>query len=399
MIFTAVFLLPETGLGFYAYQGRDSSLEVHGFLGAGAGQFNYPVNSGLYEVGDDQAWSGDIRLLAEASFGDDLYLSTNILQTSRSKIPFVAAYNSLSPLDVARSSLFTWEQHDSRRSRSALVADNLYLQYRTERLDFSLGRQPVNLAATFYFGPNDFFAPFAPQTFFRNYKPGVDGLRVDYRLAELSQLSFLAVLSYDRDAASANGWSREPDWSGTSLLLRATREMAGFEWALLMGSVDDCTVTGGSLQGEIFKLVNLRTEGHYSAPEKSGGDSHFKLALGLEKLYANNFSWRLEYFQNSGDGRSNLSKSANTTASNHDYAALGLSYELTPLLNGSFMAMAGLNDESAVVSVNFLYSLADESELSLLFSQPSGGCSEQIYGGSEFGCQPRSLLLEYRYYL
>jgi hypothetical protein len=393
-----VFCWPETAQGFYEYQGRNSSLELRGFIGAGVGQLTYPAVSNLYDVRDDQAWSGDLRLLIEAGYKEDLHLSANVLQSSRSKVPFITVVSGLIPLDVERSSLLTWEQHDSRRSRSELLVDELYLQYRTSRLDLAVGRQPVNLATTFYFVPNDFFAPFAAQTFFRTYKPGVDGLRADFRLAELSQLTMLAVLAYDRDGSAANGWSREPDWSETSLLIRASREMLGFEWAVLAGTVADYTISGGSLQGELFNWVGLRAEGHYSAPENAGGSSHFKLAVGLEKLYANNFSWRLEYFQNSTGGLGNVNSLPITIARNRDYGALGLGYELTPLLNGSLLALVGFNDDSGVLSANLLYSLSDESELSLLASAPFGDSGGPTGAGSEFGSQARMVLFECRYY-
>lgn len=398
LIFLAIFCLPGVGWGFYEYLSDNSFLELQGFFGAGAGQLTYPADNILYEIRDDQAWSGDLRLLIEGGYKEELHLSANILQSSHSKIPFTSIVSDLSPLDVERSSLLTWNQHDSKRSRSELVVDDLHLQYRTSRLDLSVGRQPVNLATNFYFTPNDFFAPFAPQTFFRNYKSGVDGLRADFRLTELSQLTLLGVLAYDRDRSTANGWSREPTWSETSVLLRASREMAGFEWAVLVGTVDDKTITGGSLQGELFNLIGLRAEGHYAAPEIADGNSHFKLVVGLEKLYANNFSWRVEYFQNGDGGVGKTGTLLTTTGQNRDYGALGFGYEITPILTGSFLALTGFNDDSGVVSANLLYSLSDESELSLIMAVPFGDRSGQNAIGSEFASQPRMILLEYRCY-
>lgn len=398
LLLLLVFCRPGVAQGFYDYQGRNYFLELSGFIGAGAGQLTFPTGGNLYDVRDDQAWSGDLRLLIEVGYHGDLHLSGNVLQSSRAKMPFVAAVSSLILLDVERSSFLTWEQHDSNHSRSELLVDDLYLQYRSGRLDVAMGRQPINLATTFYFVPNDFFAPFAPQTFFRNYKPGVDGLRADFRLAELSQLTMLAVLAYDRDSSTANGWSRKPDWSETSLLIRASREMLGFEWVALAGTVDDYTISGGSLQGEFFDLVGLRVAGHYSTPENVGGSSHFKLAVGLEKFYANNFSWRLEYFRNSTGGLGNVSSPALAATRNRDYGALGLGYELTPLLNGSLLALAGFNDDSGVMSAYLLYSLSDESELSLLVSVPFGDSGGLTSTGSEFGSQARMVLFECRYY-
>ena len=388
----SLFCLPGQVGAFYEVEDGGRTLELRGFMGLGAGWFKYPANNIVYAEEDDLAWSANFRLLVDAGLTEKLYLTANVLQSSYSKPPLSPAFASLFPIDVDRSSILTWEQHDSLNSRSELLVDDLHLQYSASRLELAVGRQPVNLAATFYFTPNDFFAPFAPQTFFRSYKPGVDALRADYRLAELSQVTVLGVLSYDPDPGSSNGWSADPDWSGSSLLVRMSHEMAGFEWAVLAGTVDDHTISGGSLQGELFELVGLRMEGHYADPETTGTNSYYKLSTGLEKLYANSFNWRVEYYHNSGG-------SANFGNQGSNYGAFGCGYQFTPLLIGSFLALTNLGDDSLLFSGNLLYSVSDESELSLIISLPSGDEPNMVDPGSEFGRQPLAVLLEYRLYL
>jgi hypothetical protein len=386
-----LFCLPGQVEAFYEVEDGERTLELRGFMGLGAGWLKYPDDNTIYTEEDDLAWSANFRLLVEAGLTEKLHLTANILQSSFSKPPLSPAFASLFPIDVERSNGLTWEQHDSINSRSELVVDDLYLQYSANRLEMAVGRQPVNLAATFYFTPNDFFAPFAPQTFFRSYKPGVDAVRADYRLAELSQITMLGVLSYDPDPGSSNGWSAEPDWSGSSLLTRVSHEMAGFEWAVLAGTVDDHTIFGGSLQGELFDMVGLRMEGHHADPEATG-DSYYKLATGLEKLYANSFNWRIEYYHNSGGSVGIGSQGSN-------YTAVGCGYQFTPLLLGSFLSLINLSDDSLLFTGNLLYSVSDESELSLIISLPSGDEPTMIDPGSEFGRQPLTVLLEYRLYL
>ncbi|MEN8142741.1 MAG: hypothetical protein ABFQ82_03980 [Thermodesulfobacteriota bacterium] len=320
LLFTV--LIPPPSHGFYEQRQDDSALEIRGFLGFGAGYVSYPPFSTIFREGEDLPWTADLRILLDSDHGEDIHLTANILQSTRSKPPFEPAIAGLIPVDVERSSLLTWEQHDTAGSRSEMVVDVLQLQYRTSKIDYTVGRQPVNLATTFYFAPNDFFAPFAPQTFFRTYKPGVDGIRGDILLAELSQLTLLAVLSYDTEPASPDTWQYEPDWRSTSFLGRVTAELAGYEWAFLAGTVNDYTIAGGLLQGDVFGQIVLRGEGHYGDPETSSGESFFKLAVGIEKLYANNFNWRLEYFQNSG-GSGTGGSLVTAADQDRDYAALG----------------------------------------------------------------------------
>lgn len=363
--------------------------ELGGFASLGLGQSTYPADNALYSEREEQSWNGSLRLLAEAGDGA-LHFSANLLEAAASLPPLAPLALMEATREVGRSSLLTWEQHATPHSRATLAADVLQLQYRGSSADLILGRQPVSLATTFYFAPNDFFAPFAPQTFFRTYRPGVDGVRGDLRLAALSQLTVLAILAYAPEPDSPNGWRREPEWSRTSLVARYNREWRGFGWSLLAGTISDRSVCGGGMQGELFDWLGVRSEAHYAAAEREVDDEGVRLALGIEHRHANNFDWRLEYFYNG------YREPGAIGFGDRHYAALGAGYEFTPLLNGSLVALADLGDGSQLFSANLLYSLTDEAELALTGSVPLGKRPEGLEPGSEFGRQPRQLLVEYR---
>jgi hypothetical protein len=382
-------LLPALAAAFLGggfLPGAVAAGPLGGFVSLGGGQATYPADANFYSAGEDYPWSASARFLAEVGAGR-LHLSANLLEAVAAKAPLSAA--GVLAQEVERSSALTWEQHDSPASRAALAADVLTLQYRGRSLDLSLGRQPISLATTFYFAPNDLFAPFAAQSFFRTYRPGVDGLRGEFRLAPLSQLTMLAVLAYAPDPDSASGWSREPEWSRTAFLARYQREWRGFGCSLLGGTVNDRTLVGAGLQGELFDWLGVRGEGHYAVAESAGAGEGGRFALGIEHRYADNFDWRLEYFYNG------YREPAATYQDRH-YCALGLGYEFTPLLTGSLVALADLNDGSQLWSANLLYSLSDEAELALTGAVPLGQKPSGTQPGSEFARLPRQLFLEYR---
>ncbi|HBC56184.1 MAG TPA: hypothetical protein DCZ03_03390, partial [Gammaproteobacteria bacterium] len=79
-----------------------------------------------------------------------------------------------------------------------LVLDQFDLSYENQNFRVRVGRQAIGLATTFYFSPNDFFAPFAPQTFYRVFRSGVDAVRVTWFTGELSELEWMYVLGYER---------------------------------------------------------------------------------------------------------------------------------------------------------------------------------------------------------
>lgn len=366
------------------------ALEFTGFASLGAGQATYPVDPQIYTSREDYPWSGSFRLLAEEGDGP-WHFTANILEEVSKLPPLLMTSARTSPKEVERSNLLTWEQHDSAATRAALTADVIALQYRGSALDVTLGRQPVSLATTFYFAPNDFFAAFAPQSFFRTYRPGVDGIRLDLRLDSLAQVRMLAVMAYEEDADSANGWSRGPEWSRTALLVGYNREWSGFGWSLLGGTVADRTLVGGGLQGELFDWLGVRAEGHYGVEEHGGVGEGGRFALGVEHRYADGLDWRLEYYYNGYSESTVLSQ-------NRNYCALGLGYQFSPLITGGLVFLAELDDGSQLFSANLLYSLSDESELALTGVVPRGGPSVGVAPGSGYGGQPRQLLLEYRVY-
>ena len=144
-----------------------------------------------------------------------------------------------------------------------------------------LGRQPINLASTFYFTLNDFFAPFSAQTFFRQYKSGVDAARLDWQWTEFSQLSLMTVVSYKREASNT-GWSTSPDWSETSYLVRASTLFDVFEWVGIVGKINGDDIVGLDFQSEVFNGLGVRGEGHICFPDEQEEPIDVKFSLGLE---------------------------------------------------------------------------------------------------------------------
>jgi hypothetical protein len=269
------------------------------------------------------------------------------------------------------------------------------------RVDIKIGRQPVNFASTFYFTPNDFFAPFSAETFFRVYKPGVDAARVDVALGDLSIFSAVHVLGYPADPSNVGGWGDSPDSERASTVARASTVLLDSEWAVLGGVVRENRIIGGSIQGELFDWLGVRFEGHVSTPQ-DGDDSVSETSLGLEHQFTSTFTMNAEYFSH-GAGSASASEyflSAGDTGLylGREYLALGAGYQISPLLTSSFLYMTNLTDKSGLVSAYFVYSVSDEGEASLGINLPYGEKPGLYTFESEFGAMPVSANLEYRVY-
>lgn len=398
-------ILHTIGWAFYEQQGEEKNFSLRGFTSLTASSSRYPQNNFFFTERTDSSWAGAFRLLADAEMSNNIHFELNGLQTILSTPESLLSQYSSRPTTVERSGLLSWQQHESNNSQANLTIDTVNARWSTDRIEFILGRQPINLASTFYFTPNDFFAPFAAQTFFRVYKPGVDGARFEARIGNLSQLSVIGVMGYDQDPTTGNNWSNRPDWSRASMLTRFATTIVEFEWALLGGSVRDHTIIGGSLQGELWDWLGIRGEGHYAFPEKDTEKNGSEITLGLEHRFGNSLTLRLEQFYH-GKGYKSI-EAVNTAIAagqltpgylGKDYTAFDMSYEFSPLLIGEINILKNWTDHSQLYSINAIYSLTDESELNATVSIPIGDTPDASQVSSEFGTMPTNFTVQYRLY-
>ena len=303
--------------------------------------------------------------------------------------------------DVNRSDALDWH---FAGNNADFVLDRLNVAYSGDQFSLKIGRQPINLAATYYFTPNDFFAPFAAQTFYRTYKPGVDAVRMGWQWSDLSQLTVMAVMNY-QSAQTPTGWRATPDWGNTSYLARATTLTGLFQWSLLTAQINHDPIIGFDFQGELFDWLGIRGEGHTRFREPSEGGKDTKLALGLEHRFANSLTIRLEqYYHDHGATSINNYHLQSVSTSNNQfylgrhYTALGGSYEFSPLLTGNAVWLLNDIDKSSLLALYSAYSLSDESELAVGLNLPIGQQPDRGKLNSEFGSYPRSITVEVRSY-
>jgi hypothetical protein len=401
MILLIVLLSPSMGQAFYQWQGDSTAVELRGLVRGFGVAINNPNDSVLYAK--DKLVTGGAfgRLMLDIQYKSSLSFELHALQSLVDDNLRTVGSRFSSQLDVERSDAMHWRYADQHAD---LLIDRFNLQYATDKLTIKLGRQPINLATTFYFTPNDFFAPFAAQTFYRSYKPGVDAGRLDWQWSELSQISLITIIDYKRNFDTNSGWSNSPDWSEASYLARISTLFNLFEFAGLAGKVNGDDIIGVDFQGELFEWLGVRGEGHLRFPDEVDQSRDVQFSLGLEHRFENTLTLRLEqFYQRAGvtdEHDYNLAILSNQTAFYvaRNYTALGVNYEITPLLMGDAVWLFNNNDSSSLLALYASYSLSNESELALGLNLAIGDRPSTGIISNEFGRYPASLNLEYRLY-
>jgi len=268
-----------------------------------------------------------------------------------------------------------WQQTLATTNTYQTQADRLNISYANDTVYFKAGRQAINLATTFFFSPNDFFAPFTIQSLNRDFKQGVDALYIETQLGELSQLSGLLVNNHNESIPSSS-------------LLRFESAFADISWMILAGEIHQSflpsqQVLGGSIQTDVGNL-GIRAEGHVSTQNKQ---TSAEWVLGLEHRLSPDITLSGEWFHHGV-----TSPTPHLPYTGKQYLALALNYQFTPLLVGNFSIIKNMNDHSQLSTAYINYSLSNESTLNVSVLLPTGN----IF--SEFATYPKLYALDYQIY-
>lgn len=347
--------------------------------------------------GDDEQAAGALaRIIVQSTYGSKLSYEFNAYQTYFDN-SLVGQQSKLgTTLDVERSAALQWSLSDTEYAQLAI--DRANIRFSGEQYNLTLGRQAINLATTFFFSPNDFFAPFSAQTFYRVYKPGVDAIRAELAIGELSTLTLIDVLGYTQQTDSDSGWSNDPDSRRNSWLVRYVTNLAGFEWGLITGKVKREQILGASASGDLFDWLGIRIEGHQAEDRDNQTASYTNYSIGLEHRWENSLTLQFEqYYHGRGAMQVDLYDLRQAYPARR-YQALGLNYEFSPLLTGQFSLIRNQIDSSRIYSMNTVYSVTNESDLSIGLSIPDGKQADGKMIRSEFGNYPNVLNVELRAY-
>jgi hypothetical protein len=268
--------------------------------------------------------------------------------------------------------------------------DRMNLRLSAGPLDLTIGRQAINLSSTFLWSPLDVYRPFAPWVFDRDYKSGVDAIKLSCALGSESGLDLIAsggrTLFVDPVSGQIAQSSKLADLSlyGSSALARVFTSLGSLELTAQGGKTYGAYQVGlgfaahlddWGFRGEGVKEIPERLDPTLAAnplTEQLNRDlvpRHLSGVLGIDRKFENGASVLVEYFYNGAGRPHDYARAGRRLLAdeivnlNQHLAGLLIRQELSPLLKVRSLVIVAPTEPSALLNESFSYSTSDESEL------------------------------------
>lgn len=289
--------------------------------------------------------------------------------------------------DAERLLDLTWQIGSGDDSYAVHRLDRLAADYRGADWGLSVGRRAVSWGSGIVFQPLDLFAPFAPTTVDRDYKPGEDMILVDRLFASGADVQALAVFRRDQEGRA--------DADAGSLGIKWHRPLGAGEVEAVLGEHVDDRVLGGSLRLPVGQAM-LR--GDVLHARTDDGRDYWSAVLNMDISFmvgARNVITFAELFRN-GFGiandqpdllalperlRSRLERGEVFSLQRH-YLALGATVEWHALVNQHVTVIQSLDDGSALLQAELRFTPTDAVRVDAGLLLTDGA------RGHEFGALP-----------
>ncbi len=363
-----------------------------------------PKQAQLYPRQTEWLGASRMRLLADAETAGWFAFHANALAGFSNRTKSSMSSQGESVGRSYRSRYLGYDGLKDQDLQAVVLVDELSFHLFKDWFDLKLGRQPIGLATTYLYAPNDVFQPFSATAADTVFRPGVDALRITAAPDALSSVGLIAALGYDDED--------QPVWRKSALLAHLRTNQAGVDFIALGGSVEKRYLVGWAVQGEIDG-AGLRMEGNVSFPQDAPDQAYAQITAGADYRWPNSLHLIGEYNYRQNGTLSHedyLRVDPQTTNNTDPYLgvhglAASLAGDITPLLTMQGLVLANLIDGSFLLSPSFTYLAADEVELIAYAMLPLGRRPHENPDAlglprlrSEYGSYPFTLSFQTRVY-
>lgn len=310
---------------------------------------------------------------------------------------------------------------DGERLAAGTWFDRLNLKIALPGADLTVGRQALSFGKGWFWSPMDVFLPFAPWDVDRDYKRGVDALRLDVPLGRFSGATVVAAAGREIVLAADGAGARSAgavSWTGSALLGRLQANLRGWDAAVQGGKIYGGGQLACGAAGEIGGL-DIRLEAAWFKADRGPSlpapladplvDSHLSVVAGLGHVFRSGLVLGLEYFHN-GAARAAFREGAflrtvhgTNLHLSTDLLGVMAADSVSPRLRWTAAWILSLDDLSFLVQPAIAFSIGDETELQAGATLDLGDGPALSSTGlprlrSEFGTYPDALYLLVKHY-
>jgi hypothetical protein len=297
----------------------------------------------------------------------------------------------------------SWTWVNQADVTATLFLDRANVKLSRGRFDLTVGRQAVSFGKTYFWNPLDVFLPFGPTEFDRDYKAGVDAVRLDAALGNFSGLTLIGVLG--RPDPSLPGTGR---WFQSAALARAFATFGAFDIALQAGKIRGGAHAGAGVSGEIGPLALRGEIAGFLASTGSPLGTSVAAVGGVGHHFENSFDLEAEYFYNGGAPADRLEGQTLLLGgwllqTSRQVAGLVASYDPHPLVHASLGLLGASSALSGAIQPGLVYSVSDDADIvaGALFPlgrHPTVDAAGTVMLDDEFGVYPQIFYVQMKAY-
>ena len=314
----------------------------------------------------------------------------------------------------------TWDWYERGNNAASMWLDRFNLKASLAKADIVAGRQPITFGKAYFWNPLDSFLPFDPRQFDRDYKAGVDALRMDVPFGSFTGINLVGVAGRQLDYSGkyVDHGTLNASWYGSAILAGTFTTLQGWDLAVQGGKIYGGYQLGGGLVGEIGP-VETRAEAAYfwaqdsePLPSPLEGDlveDSFTGVVGFGHRFENSLTLEIEYFYNGAGDSNDLDASfvrfasGNILQMSRHLTGFLISYEFIPIITGQFTTLYSWEDPSAQIQPILTWSVSNNTDLMLGASinfgdRPTRDSSGEVKLRSEFGTFPDFYFMEFKLY-
>lgn len=358
---------------------------------------------------DGTTWTELLRLRLDLKVQHSHTLETQVAYEQGFRWVSHASAASNTQTDVPfRLSQMTWPVTEATaRQRHEHEIDRLLMNYHPTWGDITVGRQAVGLGRGVVFSAMDLFIPFSPLDIDREWRRGVDAVRVERRLTDTTSAELLSV------------WGET--WEQSAMLGRLRGYVGDLDAEILVGKRAQDDILGMSMSSILggAEVHSEFTTFHTHEPQPEGGflgQSHTAIQAVVGTSYTFNWGSGLtllgEYLYN-GLGVEDIEQSqaqltdptfmsrvarGDMQILSQQALALQASYPLDLTVNGGLLVLVSPKDQSGVITPSLIFDVGQTGRVITSAYIPWGPESKQGQLQSEYGNTPLSLFFQVAWY-